>query len=526
LVTRDNRNGIWKLGIMTWRKLFLPTAMLACCGFHGVLSSLAASAELEIRVTDADTGELLPVRMHLKDSRGRAVRPPRLTFWHDHFVLPGVAVLELRAGTYTFELERGPEYKLRTGHFTIRRGDADSKQIAMERFADLKQEGWWSGDLHIHRSPKDIELLMQAEDLHVAPLITWWNDQNLWDEAARPDSLLVGFDKNRFYHLMAGEDERGGGALMYFNLPEPLPIAGAEREYPSSCHFLKLARQHRGVHVDIEKPFWWDLPLWIASGMADSIGLCNNHMQRDGVLSNEAWGKPRDTFQYPDPHGNGFWSQEIYYRLLNCGIRLPPSAGSASGVLPNPVGYNRVYVHCGQELSYETWWKHLRAGQVVVTNGPLIRHPRVEGQLPGHVFRAEAGETLRLQAALNLSTRDEVDYLEIVKNGQVVHQVRLDEWAEAGGKLPEVSFESSGWMLIRALASHPKTFRFASTGPFYVQIGTDRRISKSDAQFFLDWVWERARMLNLPEEQREAVIVYHRAARDYWQALVQRANAP
>ena len=28
----------------------------------------------------------------------------------------------------------------------------------------------------------------------------------------------------------------------------------------------------------------------------------------------------------------------IYYHLLNCGLRVPPSAGSASGVLPNPVG--------------------------------------------------------------------------------------------------------------------------------------------------------------------------------------------
>jgi hypothetical protein len=503
----------------------LAAAVLACCGSHWHRHLLAADAELEIRVTDSESGELIPVRMHLRDQRGKPVRPRRLPYWHDHFALPGTAVLELRPGSYTFEMERGPEYKLRTGQFTISRGDADSKQVIMERFADLKQDGWWSGDLHIHRDPEEIELLMQAEDLHVAPLITWWNDRNLWDGKPRPASPLVQFDGDRFYHLMAGEDERGGGALLYFNLPEPLPIAGASREYPSSCHFLKLARAFDDVHVDIEKPFWWDLPQWIASGMVDSIGLCNNHMQRDGMLGNEAWGKPRDTFEYPEPHGNGFWSQEIYYRLLNCGIRLPPSAGSASGVLPNPVGYNRVYVYCGQQLSYDTWWRNLRAGQVVVTNGPLIRDPRVNGQLPGHVFTADEGRTLSLQASLNLSIRDKVEYLEIVKNGQVVHQVRLHDWAEAGGRLPEVVFERSGWMLVRALTNHPRTFRFASTGPFYVQIGDQPRISKSAAQFFLDWVWERARMLELPDpSQREAVIVYHRAARDFWQQLVDRAN--
>ncbi len=510
---------------MMSRRICLATAMLAGVWLLPGLAA-AASAELEIRVTDADTGQLIPVRMHLKDARGKPVRPRRLPFWHDHFVLPGKTVLELRAGSYTFEMERGPEYKIRSGHFTVARGDADTKQLTMERFADLKKEGWWSGDLHIHRSPDDIELLMQAEDLHIAPVITWWNERNAWADSPPPESLLVQFDGDRFYHLMAGEDERGGGALMYFNLRQPLPIAGADREYPSSCHFLKLASAKQGVHVDIEKPFWWDMPLWIASGMADSIGLCNNHMQRDGMLTDEAWGKPRDTFEYPNPHGNGLWTQEIYYRLLNCGVRLPPSAGSASGVLPNPVGYNRVYVFCGKQLSYETWWQNLRAGQVVVTNGPLIRDPRVNGELPGHVFTADQGETLQLQTALNLSIREKVDYLEVVKNGDVLHQVRLQDWAKAGGKLPEVTFQRSGWMLVRAVTNNPKTYRFASTGPYYVEIGGRRQISRSAAQFFMDWVYQRARTLELPQgDQRDAVIVYHRAARDFWQRMLDNANA-
>src|SRR5262249_705740 len=79
----------------------------------------------------------------------------------------------------------------------------------------------------------------------------------------------------------------------------------------------------------------------------DSIGLANNHMCRDRMYEDEAWGKPRIAERLPAPLGNGYWSQEIYYHVLNCGLRIPPSAGSASGVLPNPVGYDRVYVHVG-----------------------------------------------------------------------------------------------------------------------------------------------------------------------------------
>ena len=206
---------------------------------------VSAAGELELRVVDKQSGQLVPVRIHLKDQRGRSTKPPKVPFWKDHFVIGGKIVLKLPDGRYTFEIERGPEYRVQSGHFLIRRGATDNKEVVMQRFVDMKSEGWWSGDLHVHRDPRDIELLMLAEDLHVAPVITWWNKRNLWDDRKLPEKLLVKFDSNRFYHLMAGEDERGGGALLYFNLEHPLPIADAEREHPSPVEFLKLTRKQK-----------------------------------------------------------------------------------------------------------------------------------------------------------------------------------------------------------------------------------------------------------------------------------------
>jgi hypothetical protein len=367
---------------------------------------------------------------------------------------------------------------------------------------------------------------MLAQDLHVAPVITWWNERNAWKDAAPPDQVLVQFDVNRYYHLLAGEDERGGGALLYFNLAQPLELpATRQREYPPMSRFLELARAHPNVHVDIEKPFWWDVPIWVAMEMVDSIGLANNHLWRNGMLANEAWGKPRDKLLYPAPRGTGYWSQDIYYHLLNCGIRLPPSAGSASGVLENPVGYNRVYVYCGDEWTYQQWWEGLRAGRVVVTNGPLLR-PKVNGQFPGHVFQGGLGEVIELSMQLNLSLRDRVDYLEVVKNGKVAHEVRLDEYRQRRGTLPPVVFEESGWMLVRAVTTNAKTFRFASSGPYYVEIGNRPRISKKSAQFFLDWVNERAANIRLPNPDQQAeVFSYIEKSRRFWQGKIAAANA-
>jgi hypothetical protein len=488
-------------------------------------AQIKPSAQVEVRVVDQQTNQPIPVRMHLRDARHRPVKPPGLITGHDHFVVPGIAVLELRPGPYTFEMERGPEYKIRTGQFLIQRGDADQMPLTMERFVDMKQEGWWSGDLLIHRPLEDVPLLMASEDLHVATVVTWSNDENVWEDAPIPEDPLQRVDNNRVFHMMAGKDERAGGALLYFNLPSPLPIRGLEPEIPSSCHFLVMSRRFPNVHVDAERPFWWDLPVWIASGMLDSIGLCNQHMQREGMVSHERDAKPRDRLSFPEPHGNGRWSEFIYYQLLESGVRLPPSASSGSGFSPNPPGYNRVYVHCGPDLDYLAWWANLRAGRVMVTNGPLIRHPLVNGELPGHVFEAEAGETLELHATLSVSLREPVDYLEIIKNGQVEHEVRLDEVAKASGRLPKVVFDDSGWMLIRAVTNHPRTYRFASTGPYYVQIGPQPRISRQAAQFFADWVLERARQIDIADpQQRESVIRYHRAARDFWAKRVAEAN--
>lgn len=499
-------------------------AAMACfCLIRG--APAAGEGELELTAIDKATGEQIAVRLHLTDRRGRPVIPRRTVSWKDHFVFDGKIKLELKPGGYKFVAERGPEYKVSSGHFMIERRAEDSHTIEMERFADMKSHGWWSGELHVHRPVEHIQLLMRAEDLHVAPVITWWNKRNFWADREQPASLLVNFDDSRFYHLMAGEDEREGGALMYYNLDEPLPIQDATREFPSPVKFLQLARENPSAHVDIEKPFWWDMPIWVATEQVDSIGLANNHMCRSEVLGTEAWGKPRDTKFYPGTHGNGRWTQDIYYHLLNCGLQIPPSAGSASGVLPNPVGYNRVYVHCGEELTYDKWFEGLRAGQVVVTNGPLMR-PLVNGELPGHVFQAPAGDSVELQATLNLSLREKVEYLELVKDGEVVQEVRLSDYAKAGGRLPKLTFQESGWMLIRAVTNNTDTFRFASTGPYYVRIGQQPRISKTSAQFFNDWVLERAKRVKLDDpDQREEVIKHHRAARDFWKNILDSANA-
>jgi hypothetical protein len=227
---------------------------------------------------------------------------------------------------------------------------------------------------------------------------------------------------------------------------------------------------------------------------------------------------------FPGAWGNAQWSQEIYFHLLNCGLRIPPTAGSGSGVAPNPVGYNRLYVYVDGEFSYEKWWENLRAGQVTITNGPLLE-PKVEGQLPGYTFRGDKGATMEFEIGLTLSTREPITYLEIIKNGKVDRSIRFEEYAKSG-RLPKIEFQESGWFLVRAVTDIQPTYRFAMTGPYFVEIDEKPRISKHSAQFFVDWVYERARQIKLDNpDQRREVVEYHRQARDFWQGILAKANA-
>lgn len=507
----------------------LRKSVLSCLVGGFLLGSpvvtVAQIGVIDFQIVDAESKEQIPARIHLWDSTGRFIQPPTLPFWRDHFVCNGKVRLRVPPGDYWFEIERGPEYRIHYGNFRMLPGARESKVIPLKRILDMAEKGWYAGDLHIHRSVKDVPLLMRAEDLYVAPVITWWNENNVWRNRELPNPLLQLVDEKRYMHILSGEDERDGGALLYHNMPEIFDITAGTKHYPSSMQYLIPIRKIPSVHIDIEKPFWWDTPLWIASGMVDSIGLLNNHMQRSKMLPNEAWGKKRDAQRFPGNHGNGKWSQEIYYQILNTGHRIAPSAGSASGVLDNPVGYNRVYVHCGEDFSWDTWWSNLKAGRVVVTNGPLMR-PLVNGKLPGHVFTAEAGETVTLQTALSLSVQDKVEYLEIVRDGLVVENVPLDEYAKRGGRLPEIEFKESGWMLIRAVTNNPKTYRLASSGPFYVEIGGTRRISRAATQFFIDWLKERQQLVQLDDlHQRKDVLRYYLGAQKYWEAVLEASNA-
>ena len=139
----------------------------------------------------------------------------------------------------------------------------------MKRFVDLEKEGWYGGDLDVNRRSKDLPLIMRAEGLRVVPNVD----------------------------------------------VEKLP---ADRPWDIDGHLIA------GV------PYAWNLPVWLANDELDAIALIHRHSLRDGVVDKETDGRPRDKTFFPGSRGNGRWSETVYYHVLNCGLRMPPVAGSGS----------------------------------------------------------------------------------------------------------------------------------------------------------------------------------------------------
>ncbi|MCA9229763.1 MAG: CehA/McbA family metallohydrolase [Planctomycetales bacterium] len=486
-----------------------------------------SDSTLQIAITDSQ-GDQLPCRIHLQDAQGQAQRIPGLPFWHDHFVCDGRATAQLPAGDYTYAIERGPEYQRKVGHFQLKAGQHHELSVQLTRIANLRAAGWYSGDLHIHRPVDEVAQLMRAEDLDFAPVITWWNTRNVWQDEALPQQVTHRLDDSRIYNVMAGEDEREGGALLYFGLRAPLDIKTDNREFPSPMRFVSQARRNYAeVWIDIEKPFWWDVPVWLASGQMNSVGIANNHMCRSQMYPSEAWGKPRNVERLPAPRGNGYWTQEIYYHLLNCGLRLPPSAGSASGVLPNPVGYNRVYVHLDQPLTSDSWFHGLSRGRCFVTNGPLLL-TTADGQPPGTEFQLAPGESRLIRLDIQLTSEDPVSTIEVIQNGHLLKSLPCSD-AMTQQHTVTISTSEPGWFIVRAITDVESTFRFASTAPWFVEVGkVEHRISRRSSQFFLDWVNERIERVqaNLENEsERDQVLVWHLMAQEFWQQRLNDANS-
>ena len=513
--------------IMGMRSPRLAPIIISLC-FEVALGGyavVAAGAQFKLRVESAT-----PARFYLSDSAGKAWTAANTVVYERgneiHFTAKQAFEVELPAGIYTLAAERGPEYRPFLATIQARDGEAKTVRVELARWIDMNRRGWYSGDLHNHRSVDQMPVLLLAEDLNLAPTLTDW----IWDDAARSSPPSTGdairyADKTHVYSVFDKEVERlkaGPGAVDLLGLRSIIPFEGYLL-YPPNETFARQARAQDGW-VDLEKIVWRDAAALVALGLADFAGIVHNHFNRQGVeLETDSWGMiPKWRPEFLTPAGMPLWSMEVYYRFLNCGFRLPVSAGSASGVKAAPLGYNRVYVKTNGPFEYDAWFRALKDGRSFATNGPML-FLTVDGLEPGAVLRLQEKASRRTRIRAEAVSRNPMDRLEVLFKGRTVRT------ASGAGKLAidfTMDVSETGWFAARAFEKPDRTIRFAHSSPVYVESPGDAGVVADDARFFLDWIDRETAFYKdasgfREEAHREEMLALFATARRVYERLVQ-----
>lgn len=453
----------------------------------------------------------------------------------------------LEPGNYEITIERGKEYLTHTEDFTVT-GESMAKTFRLQRFINLAEKGWFSGETHVHRRLQELPNVMLAEDLNVTFPVSFWTTQAYEAPHLRPSTL------RRQGPSPFGEREDRGSQMIAVDRSHVIYPRNTEYEIFSvdgKSHLLgalfilnhqsifstgmppvgPIAQQaHReGALLDLDKHSWpWSMMLVPVAGI-DLYELANNSLWRTKFGFRQPPVDP-PAYMTVERHPEGgltekgwlHYGWENYYTLLNCGFRLQPTAGTASGVHPVPLGYSRVYVHLNEGFSGPNWIEGLKAGRSFVTSGPLVL-ARANGQHPGHTFAMNAGDKVHLEGEI-LSPHP-LASLEVVQHGEVSHRLALGNQKTTQGAFLcryhlDVEITESTWFALRCLTdASASRLQFAHTAPWHVTVAEEPpRPRKEEIAFLIERMkTELARHEGVLQENalaefRQALATYERIA--------------
>jgi hypothetical protein len=408
------------------------------------------------------------ISIHETMTKARGGKP----FYLRSFIVQGAADLEVPPDAYTVVAEHGLEYERIEREVRVT-GNAPARiRVQLHPWIRMREQGWWSGDMHVHRPPPDALGIAQAEDLNFTVLVNRAK-QELFRVDRWPRESVIPLAPGYWASLRNAEDERRGGSWILNGLASPLSLGPESGWFPPGLRYVGETRAQRQPGAvlpwfDIDMPFWWEVPVMMALAPPDSIDILHNQFMQYGIDESEYWGRPRDRARYPGRRGFVDYCFDLYYRYLNLGFRVPPSAGTGSGVMPSPAGYDRVYAHLDGPFQVDRWYAAIRDGSSFVTNGPMLFT---------EVARHDGIVTIDVRAA----AREPVERIELVADGRVV-----DRLSAAAAPFSLASGQHA-WCAVRCFLKTPDNIRLAHSSPIYLDGRFDAR---ADAAYFAAWIEE------------------------------------
>jgi TolB protein len=463
--------------------------------------------------------------MHADDSFDRNERP----FEAHYFDTTGTSELTVPAGTMHLGVMHGLEYEFEERSVEVV-ADKTAKVTIRLRPIEVPGSGtsWISGDAHVHmnyagtyrNTPAHLAEQAAAENLSIIENLVVNKEQRYPDiDYFSPELDPV---SNEHFVLQHAQEFHTSywGHLGLLNLARNLILPGyvgypntaAASLFPSNADVADLAH-HQGALVGYVHPLesvpnpekdliTYELPADVALGKVDYIEVL-------GFADHKS-------------------TAEVWYKLLNCGFRLPTAAGTDFmanfASLRGPAGLNRVYAEVpARPLKLQSWLASIKAGRTFATNGPLLRF-ELGLRSPGGEVKLAKKQDVSFHAALG--SMIPVDHLQIVCNGRVARELELSadhKRAYLEGSLP---IESTGWCILRAFSDQAEypildLYPYATTSPVYVNVAGAPLRGSQDAAFFLAWMdrlTEAAKSStawNAEAEKQSVLAIFEKARRKY-----------
>jgi hypothetical protein len=442
---------------------------------------MSAWHTVHVRVNDAATGQPTPVRIRF-EAQGRSFAPfgrlndfaegPGAEFGghlllgeQKFYYIDGTCEIRLPPGEVTIEASKGPEYAPLRKVVTLAPGQI-SLRLAVERWTDLRPQGWYSGDTHVREIGPHAALLEgAAEDVAVVNLLAYQRPSLIDPSLSSLPNLLA-------FSGQAPALERPGH-LVAVNTLNSHPVLGTLGLL--NCHRVVYPLRFGDKRDDWSLADWCDqchrkktgLVVW-AGG--DWSGATENRL-RSEALADLILGKI-DAFEVIYFEDVELAALTDWYHLLGAGLRVPLVGGSLKDSNTTALGSVRTYAHlgAGKELNCAEWIEAVRAGRTFVTNGPLLTLS-VDGQGPGAVLSVEPGRRLTLKAEAQSAVP--FQKLELLVNGSVAASKEPSGDGLAATVETDWPAERSAWVAARCFDERQLEDGqcvYAQTSPVYVEV--------------------------------------------------------
>ncbi|MBN1886084.1 MAG: CehA/McbA family metallohydrolase [Candidatus Krumholzibacteriota bacterium] len=472
------------------RRAIHLACLLALAAGAGAPAGVRA-AQVRVVVLDAATGDTLAVRASVTDAAGVPRYPPLGKCFYQpvgvgYFYADGPFDVFIPDGGAVARFSHGFTYEERILDLAVA-GDT-TIEVSLPR-AFEPPAGWRSADTHVHIAHQGgIYTLHPAGALTIASaegLDAVFCLDNEWDFTGAPDTCSTADCV-----VWMSEERRSSsvGDLAFLGidaLVEPLwsdwwPTTASSADtvharYPGAA----VVAVHPVTTVDFDDLSGWPgvglaraAPLHALTGAIDLIEIMS-YSNCDDDLARDLW-----------------------YRLLNCGFRIPAAAGSDACVNrlgSYPAGGVRTWVETGEgPLDPLALLDGMRAGRSFVSSGPLI--PAFT------IFNASMGDSLPLArgrwtvyGTVRAMSRWPIDRVEIVCNGETAVQFDLPAGVCRVDTFFYLPVDRSSWVAARVVGGDDGWIRrsdraSAHTNPIWLPMGGERIAGWRDAAGFVSWL--------------------------------------